>query len=136
MEPLDARHAAGLLDAASEDLFDYLVVLPKEWTVAGFENWIDAMHGDGRVPFAAVLRETGQAVGTSSYLDIRPAHRALEIGHTWIGKAFHGGFVNPEMKYLMLRHAFEDLGAVRVQLKTDARNRRSQAAIAKAGAVW
>jgi RimJ/RimL family protein N-acetyltransferase len=67
-------------------------------------------------------------------MDIRPEHRGLEIGWTWIGKAYQGTQVNPENKYLLLRHAFETLGAIRVQLKTDARNIQSQRAMAKLGA--
>jgi RimJ/RimL family protein N-acetyltransferase len=73
-------------------------------------------------------------VGTTSYFDIRPEHRGLEIGYTWLGKAYQGTHINPENKYLLLRHAFETLGAIRVQLKTDRRNLQSQAAIAKLGA--
>jgi RimJ/RimL family protein N-acetyltransferase len=71
----------------------------------------------------------------TGYLEIRPAHRGLEIGRTWIGRAFQGTRVNPESKLLLLRHAFEDLGAARVQLKTDVRNLQSQRAIEKLGAV-
>jgi RimJ/RimL family protein N-acetyltransferase len=89
---------------------------------------------EGRLPFAIVLRETGQPVGSTSYFDIRPAHRGLEIGYTWYAQAYQGTHINPENKYLLLRHAFETLGAVRVQLKTDKRNLRSQHAIAKLGA--
>ncbi len=70
-------------------------------------------------------------------MDIKPEHRGLEIGRTWIGRAFHGTRVNPEAKYLMLRHAFERLAptAVRVQITTNGTNLHSQAAIAKLGAV-
>jgi len=67
-------------------------------------------------------------------MDIRPEHHGLEIGATWIGKAYQGTSVNPENKYMLLRQAFERLGAIRVQLKTDGRNLQSQAAIAKLGA--
>ncbi len=75
-----------------------------------------------------------RAGGATAYLDIRPANRGLEIGRTWIGLAHQGTRVNPESKYLLLRHAFEVLGAVRVQLKTDLRNDRSQRAIERLGA--
>ncbi len=68
-------------------------------------------------------------------MDVRPAHRGLEIGYTWIARAYQGTRVNPECKYLLLRHAFEKLGAIRVQLKTDGRNLQSQHAIEKLGAV-
>jgi ribosomal-protein-alanine N-acetyltransferase len=80
-----------------------------------------------------VVKETGKAAGTTSYLEIRPEHRGLEIGYTWIGKEYQGTHVNPENKYILLRHAFETLGAIRVQLKTDGRNNQSQRAMAKLG---
>jgi RimJ/RimL family protein N-acetyltransferase len=68
-------------------------------------------------------------------MDIQNANRGVEIGTTWIGRAYHGTRVNPEAKYLLLRHAFEEQGAIRVQLKTDSRNQQSQRAIEKLGAV-
>jgi RimJ/RimL family protein N-acetyltransferase len=67
-------------------------------------------------------------------MDIRPPHRGLEIGGTWYGKEFQRTSVNSECKYLLLRHAFEILGCIRVQLKTDSRNERSQRAIERIGA--
>jgi RimJ/RimL family protein N-acetyltransferase len=78
-----------------------------------------------------------RAIGRTTYMDIKPEHRGLEIGRTWIGRAYHGTRVNPEAKYLMLRHAFESLTptAIRVQITTSGTNLHSQAAIAKLGAV-
>jgi RimJ/RimL family protein N-acetyltransferase len=84
---------------------------------------------------AILDRTTGRAVGTSSYLDAQPEHRGVEIGFTWIAPAHRGTSVNPESKLLMLSHAFDEKGAERVQLKCDARNTQSQAAIARLGAV-
>lgn len=86
--------------------------------------------------FAVVDKGTNQAVGSTSYLDLRPAHRGLEIGNTWLGESARSTRVNPEMKHLMLEYAFGSLGCLRVQLKTDARNLRSQAALRKLGAVY
>lgn len=135
LEPLDECHAAGLAAAATEDLFTYHFP-PAEFTPEGFRAQIAALRSaPGWLPFATVLRETGETVGTTSFLDIRPEHRALEIGFTWIGRAWQGTAVNPEAKLLQLRHAFDTLGALRVQLKTDARNLHSQKAIAKLGAT-
>ena len=74
-------------------------------------------------------------VGSTRYLAIEPAHRRLEIGHTWYAPSEWGGQVNPACKLALLRHAFETLGFNRVELKTDNRNLRSQTAIAKLGAV-
>jgi RimJ/RimL family protein N-acetyltransferase len=87
------------------------------------------------LPFAVVLLKSGRAVGATRYLEIQPANRKLEIGGTWYGVDYQGTAVNPESKYLLLKHAFEDLGCVRVQLKTDSRNLHSQRAIEGLGAV-
>ena len=73
-------------------------------------------------------------MGSTRYLDIRVANRSLEIGWTWLGVAVQRTPVNTDCKYLLLTHAFEDLGAIRVQLKTDARNVGSQKAIERIGA--
>ena len=135
LEPLAERHAAGLAVAASADLFDYHFP-PAELTEAGFAEQIRSLSSlPDWCPFATVLRADGRCVGMTCYLDIRPAHRGLEIGFTWIGKAWQASAVNPEAKLLQLGHAFETLGAVRVQLKTDVRNLQSQRALEKLGAV-
>lgn len=135
LEPLSESHASGLLAAATPDLFTYMLVVPRQWTADGFRRYIHDVHAQpALVPLAAVLPDTGEVAGISCYLDIRPDHRGLEIGNTWFGPAYQGTKVNPEAKYLMLRHAFETLGAVRVQLKTDGRNQQSQRAIARLGA--
>ena len=86
-------------------------------------------------PFATVENESGRAIGSTRYFDIRPEHRGLEIGWTWIGVAHQRTAANTECKRLLLVHAFDVLGALRVQLKTDARNVRSQRAIERIGAV-
>jgi N-acetyltransferase len=136
LEPLSLAHAAGLFAAASPELFALSPQQPDPWTVDGMRAEIASVlsHRDS-VAFAIVHLETGAPIGRTTYMDIRPAHRGLEIGRTWIAAAHQGTAVNPECKLLMLRHAFETLGALRVQLKTDARNVRSQRAIAKLGAV-
>ncbi len=82
-----------------------------------------------------VLQQSGTPVGCSSFLAIRPEHGGLEIGTTWISRDYHGTFVNPEAKFLMMQHAFEDLGAVRVEYLVRVDNPRSQAAVTKLGAV-
>ena len=88
------------------------------------------------VPFCVVDPATGQALGITTYLDIRPAHRGLEIGWTWYSPRARGTAINPACKLLLLGHAFERLGAIRVCLKTDERNARSRAAIFKLGAKF
>ncbi|MFG2671842.1 GNAT family N-acetyltransferase [Streptomyces sp. NPDC048445] len=86
------------------------------------------------VPFAVVHRESGRAVGWTTYMDIDVANERLEIGSTWYGRAYWRSAVNTETKLLLFTYAFEELGMGRVQLKTDHLNERSQAAIARLGA--
>ena len=96
----------------------------------------------GRVPWVVRLRRplgglaAGTVVGTSSYLDVSRTDARLEVGSTAYAPAVWGTLVNPETKLLLLGHAFEVLGAGRVQLKTDVRNVRSQEAIARLGARY
>jgi len=87
-------------------------------------------------PFAVIRQADQRVVGMTSYLDISQANRAAEIGWTWYIPEAWGTVVNPEAKYLLLQHAFEDWQAIRVFLKTDARNLRSQAAIKKLGGQY
>jgi RimJ/RimL family protein N-acetyltransferase len=135
LEPLTWAHSDGLWRVAEPPIFAITPGPIGEWNR---ENWDIFMQKtlsmEGRIPFAVVLNEEGFPIGSTSYFDIRSEHRGLEIGYTWLATAYQGTQVNPENKYLLLRHAFETLGAVRVQLKTDKRNLRSQRAIAKLGA--
>jgi RimJ/RimL family protein N-acetyltransferase len=87
------------------------------------------------LPFVVVHLASGRIAGATRYLNIVPRDRGLEIGGTWYGLEFQRTGVNTECKYLLLRYAFEILGAIRVQLKTDLRNERSQRAIERIGAV-
>jgi RimJ/RimL family protein N-acetyltransferase len=86
------------------------------------------------LPFVAIHLASGRLAGTTRYLNIMPGDRGLEVGGTWYGLEFQRTPVNTECKYLLLRHAFETLGCIRVQLKTDLRNERSQKAIERIGA--
>lgn len=136
LEPLTVRHVFDLLEAAADDdVWRYMTIArPRE--LADVERYVAAAlsqeHGR-QVAFATIDLATGRAVGSTRYFDVRPNDRGLEVGHTWIGRASWGSVINPEAKRLMLAHAFEERGAVRVQLKTDARNLRSQGAMAKLG---
>jgi RimJ/RimL family protein N-acetyltransferase len=87
------------------------------------------------LPFVAVHLASGRVAGATRYLNIMPNDRGLEIGGTWYGPEFQRTVVNTECKYLLLQHAFERLGCIRVQLKTDLRNERSQKAIERIGAL-
>lgn len=139
LELLEARHAPDLFRAADPDLFRHTSQAPTTWDVAGFAREIErVLAGANNVlAFAIVPRAGGPAIGRTTYMEGRPENRGVEIGRTWIGRAYQGTRVNPEIKLLMLRHAFEGLEptAVRVQLTTGASNLQSQAAIAKLGAV-
>lgn len=135
VEPLMVEHAQDLWEVADPDLFAYMWSWSDVSSVEGFRANIQrTLDMPDWCSFAIILQESGKAIGSTSYLEIRPAHRALEIGSTWIARPYHGTLVNPENKYLLLRHAFETLAAVRVQLKTDGRNLHSQRAIARLGA--
>lgn len=85
-------------------------------------------------PFAVVLRAGERVIGSTRYLRVQAADRGTDIGFSWYAPEFWGTFVNPECKYLLLRHAFETWGAIRVALTTDVKNVHSAAAIRKLGA--
>jgi N-acetyltransferase len=136
LEPLSLDHAPGLWPHAGPEVFPWMADLPRDGSYEAFRDWIGlTMRRPASLTFAMILAATGEPVGVSGYLDIRPDHRGIEIGRTWIGKAHQGGRANPESKLLLFQHAFETLGAIRVQLKTDLRNLQSQRAIEKLGAV-
>jgi len=139
LEPLDEGHAASMAANAEDlDLYRHFAATrPPQLDQAGMMAFIRALKAQAdMVPFAIVRRETGETIGSTTFMDIRPSHRGVEIGTTWISRAHQGTKVNPESKWLMLSHAFEVLNAERVQLKCDARNLQSQAAILKLGAKF
>jgi RimJ/RimL family protein N-acetyltransferase len=136
LEPLDARHARDLCDALDDGVFQFMPMRSSVKTISEVRRYVEfQVRRPGTLTFAVIDNATGRAVGSSSYLNIRPEHRGLEIGSTWISKRVRGTKINPAMKHLMLSHAFGTLGTVRVELRTDARNLRSRAAIEKLGAV-
>lgn len=98
------------------------------------ETALDEQRRGLSVPFATTLKDDGKVVGCTRYANISIKDGRLEIGWTWIGKAWQRSAVNTEAKYLMLRHAFETLGCTRVELKTDGLNEKSRNAILKIGA--
>jgi RimJ/RimL family protein N-acetyltransferase len=106
---------------------------------SGMERFVDgclATRNDGSaLPFVTTLRDTGQVVGATRFMNMAPADRRVEIGGTWIAPAWQRTRVNTEAKYLMLGHAFERWGCRRVEFKTSALNARSRAAILRLGAT-
>lgn len=136
LEPLTLDHATALFRHASAEIFEWMVDWPLDSSLAAYLEWERrGLEIPDSLLFAIVLRTTGEPIGSTAFFDVRPEHRAIEIGRSWFGKAHQGTAANPESKLLLLRHAFETLGALRVQLKTDSRNLHSQRAIEKLGAV-
>ncbi|MES1168842.1 MAG: GNAT family protein [Oleiharenicola lentus] len=140
LEPMTLAHVPGLLAAASSpEIFKYLPIPPfkglddvTEWVKVA----LAAKDAETEVPFVTVRRKDNWVVGSTRYIDIRRPHRGLEIGWTWITPDAQRTAVNTEAKYLMLKHAFEEQGALRVQLKTDANNAKSRAAVLRLGATF
>ena len=134
LEPLDVRHAEDLAVACDEHMFDFFPTYPASFDKDGLEQYIMKRNAMPlTVAYAIIDKASGKAVGSSSFFDIRANDKGLEIGHTWIKKEHRGTKVNPETKLLMFGHAFEALGAIRVQQKTDLRNVQSQKAMLKMG---
>jgi RimJ/RimL family protein N-acetyltransferase len=139
LEPLSLAHVADLCEVGlDDDIWRYMLY---GWvrTPQDMQRWVESMlalqEKGTDLPFAVIHLAGNRAIGATRYLEIRPADRGLEIGGTWYGKAYQRTAVNTESKYLLLKHAFETLGCIRVQFKTDLRNVRSQQAIERLGAV-
>lgn len=133
LEPLEPRHAEGLR-AASEHPEIWTWTTPVGESTEFFESWFaeslaeNAAGAEG--VFATIDRSSGEILGSTRYLNLRPEHRGLEIGATWLRPQDWGGGANIEAKLLMLEHAFGTLGCMRVEFKTDSRNERSRSALA------
>jgi len=138
LEPLREGHAAALLAAAGE--LDWGWFLTPLHTKADVDKRIsDGLKAESRdeaYAFAVATKRGSRVIGSTSYLQVADSHKRVEIGSTWYTSDTQGTKVNPECKYLLLRHAFEDWGAERVQFTTDANNLRSQRAILKLGAKF
>jgi RimJ/RimL family protein N-acetyltransferase len=139
LEPLRPDHLADLALVALEPaVWRWTIARPQD--DAGLQRWIEAALANAEagteVPFATIDRATGRAIGSTRFMSIVPDHRRLEIGWTWVGTPFQGTGANREAKLLQLAHAFEVLGANRVEFKTHALNERSRAALAGIGATF
>jgi len=139
LEPLDERHAPDLFAAMQdEEVCRYLAWPPPKTldeTLALVRDARDLMARRQSIVWAQVWNATGRAIGSTRLLDVRPADRQVEIGSTLLARDFWRTPANTESKYLLLTYCFERLECVRVALKTDGRNVRSQEAIARLGAV-
>ena len=136
LEHLSQEHAHGLYNRGCYAAdWQYM---PRGCFVdlADTRQWIDeALAATAQLPFAIVETSKGKVVGSTRYLNIRPEHHGLEVGWTWLGQEWQRTAVNTETKLMLLTHAFERLGCVRVEFKTDARNERSQRALERIGAT-
>ena len=139
MEPLREDHLADLaLVAFDAPLWQWTIMGPQD--EAGLRRWVETALANQEAgterPFATIDLATGRAVGSSRFMSIVPEHRRLEIGWTWIGTGYQRTGSNREAKLLQLTHAFETLGANRVEFKTHARNEPSRNALAGIGATF
>lgn len=136
--PMELKHTAGLFEAGNHpEIWAYMPM--RISSLEDMERLVSealASTANGlNLPFVIEDVHTGQIIGSTRYLDISSEHRNLEIGWTWLSPLVWRSPVNTECKYLLLKHAFETLGTLRVQIKTDGRNSQSQRAIERIGGV-
>ena len=137
LEPLTQAHHAQLCEVAFDDeLWKLTTTIIR--TPDDMKNYIDAAlndFSDGKsLPFAIIEKSSNKPVGSTRYGNIERAHHRLEIGWTWIAREWQRSAVNTETKYLLLSHAFDTLGCMRVEFKTDSTNSRSRNALIRIGA--
>jgi RimJ/RimL family protein N-acetyltransferase len=137
LEPLSEAHAAALAAVGlDEELWRWVptpVRTPDE--MAAYVAFaLQEQSRGAALPFAVVEKSSDRVIGSTRYGAIEPVHRRVEVGWTWLARPWHRTGTNTEAKYLLLRHAFEALGCIRVELKTDLLNERSRAAIRRIGA--
>ena len=139
LEPLALAHVPALAVAGRDDSLWRYLPYGDTHNPAFMHNWVaELLERQSRgtdLPFAVIHLASQTPIGATRYMDIHAADHGLEIGGTWYAPAHQRTAANTEAKYLLLRHAFEAMGVIRVQLKTDARNERSQRAIERLGAV-
>ena len=138
LELMTEAHVSGLTEIGIGQTFWDFMLYGNIQTEADMRNWVLDILGRAEkgadLPFVAIHLASGRVAGATRYLNIMPMDRGLEVGGTWYGTDFQRTPVNTECKYLLLTHAFEILKCIRVQLKTDKRNERSQKAIERLGA--
>jgi RimJ/RimL family protein N-acetyltransferase len=138
LEPLTPGHADGLWEASRDKRTWRWLSVVQPSTRAALDDWLRAAletaQRGAEIPFATIAGE--RVVGSTRFLALRPEHRSVEIGWTWLHPDAWGTGVNLEAKLLMLRHAFETWGCRRVELKTDALNERSRGAMEAFGATF
>ncbi|WP_312115758.1 GNAT family N-acetyltransferase [Brevibacillus reuszeri] len=138
LEPLGPEHVEGLWEAGKfEQIWSYMSIAMRnpEDTRSFVEQALQNAQEGTELPFVIVSQETDKIIGSTRFLGISRKDRGLEIGFTWLTPAVWKTAVNTECKFLLLRHCFEELGCIRVQLKTDSRNLNSQRAIKRIGGI-
>lgn len=139
LEPLREAHIPALaLAGRDESIWKYMLYadLTSEESMTTWVRDLLRHQQEGTdLPFAVIHLASGRVAGATRYLEMRPPHRSLEIGGTWVAPEFQRTTVNTECKYLLLKYAFEEMSCIRVQFKTDVRNERSVSAIERLGAV-
>ncbi len=138
LEPLNSNHADDLFEAGCfPEIWQYMsIAVEKDEDIhMMIDKALANQQAGSELPFAIIHQPTGKAIGSTRFMNISRQDRGLEIGWTWLTPAVWKSPVNTECKWLLLRHCFETLGCIRVQLKTDARNLNSQRAIARIGGV-
>jgi RimJ/RimL family protein N-acetyltransferase len=139
LEPLSLAHLDGLAEVALQpEIWRFTIARPVDR--AGLEAWLSAALASAATgieqPFATIEIASGRPIGSTRYMSIAPEHRRLEIGWTWLAPFWQRSGANREAKLLMLEHAFETLGANRVEFKTDSLNERARAALLGIGATF
>src|SRR5438309_4898715 len=137
LEPLASVLLAVLSEVGlDEELWRWILtpVRTQEEMAAYIEAALGEQERGESLPFAIADKTTGRAIGSTRYGNIDRTHHRVEIGWTWLAREWQRTAMNTEAKYLLLRHAFETLGCIRVELNTDSLNERSRAAILRIGA--
>lgn len=139
LEPMTEEHIPGLAEIGVGQPFWDFMLYGSITSVDDMRNWVQDILSRAKkgtdLPFVVIHIASGRVAGATRYLNIVAQDRGVEIGGTWYGTEFQRTAVNTECKYLLLSHAFETLGCIRVQLKTDLRNERSQKAIERIGGI-
>lgn len=137
LEPLTLAHLDALCEVGLDpELWRWTIteVLTPASMRAYVDSALQAQHDGTALPFATIESRDSGVVGSTRFMNIDTANRHVEIGSTWIASPWQRTVVNTEAKYLMLRHAFETLGCLRVELKTDSLNEKSRKAMLRIGA--
>jgi RimJ/RimL family protein N-acetyltransferase len=137
LEPLSLKHLPNLCDGGLDpELWRWttMIVRTHDEMKRYIEEALLQQQNGTALPFVTIERSSGKAIGSTRFGNIDGGHRRVEIGWTWVMRPWQRTPVNTEAKYLMLKHAFEALGCIRVEFKTDSLNEQSRLALNRIGA--